>query len=47
VVEPVQSWFNACRAILVRWERRTDLHLAAIKVASILLGTAVCTASGF
>jgi putative transposase len=37
VVERVHSWFNGCRAILVRWERRDDLYAAVIKVASILL----------
>jgi putative transposase len=37
VVERVHSWLNACRGILVRWERRADLYAASIKVASILL----------
>jgi hypothetical protein len=36
-VERVHPWFNGSRAILVRRQRRADLYLATIKVASILL----------
>lgn len=37
VVERVFAWLNGCRAILVRWDRRDDLYLGLIKLASILL----------
>jgi putative transposase len=37
VVERALSWLNGCRAILIRWDRRDDLYLALIKLASILL----------
>ena len=37
VVERALSWLNGCRAILVRWDRRDDLNVGLIKLASILL----------
>jgi putative transposase len=37
VAERVFAWLNGCRAILVRWDRRDDLYLGLIKLASILL----------
>lgn len=37
VVERALSWLNGCRAILVRWDRRDDLYLGLLKLASVLL----------
>lgn len=33
VVERTHSWFNRFRAILIRWEKKTENHLAALHLA--------------
>ncbi len=37
VVERTFAWLSRCRAILVRYDKRADLYLALIKLASGLL----------
>ena len=37
VVERTFAWLNNCRAILVRWAKKSSNYLALIKLASILL----------
>ncbi len=37
VVERTFSWLSRCRAILVRWDKKTEFYLAQVKLACALL----------
>jgi putative transposase len=37
VVERTHSWFNRYRRLLIRWEKRGDLYLGFLKLASCLV----------
>ncbi len=37
IVERTNSWHNRFRALLVRWERKADNHLALVYLASALI----------
>jgi putative transposase len=37
VVERTHSWFNRCRKLLVRWEKKPQNYLALVQFAAVLI----------
>ena len=37
VVERTQAWYNQLRRLVIRYERRTDIHQALLNIGSLLI----------
>lgn len=37
VVERTHSWFNRCRRLLIRWEKKPQNYLALVQFAAVLI----------
>jgi putative transposase len=37
VVERVTSWFNRCRKLLIRWEKKAQNYLALVHLAAAII----------
>ncbi len=37
VVERTHSWFNRCRKLLIRWEKKPQNYLALVQFAAVLI----------
>jgi putative transposase len=37
VVEVAHSWFNRCRRLLIRWEKKGQTYLALVQLAAVLI----------